>query len=64
MAEKLLLYYKYIGELKSLEGKIKLALLTKIPSTKAAFEPDSDENIKLFRDAFQDITGREAPNFD
>lgn len=61
MAEKLLLYYKHISDLKGLEGKMKLAQETKIPSSKAAIEPDSPEVIEIFRKAYENITGRDAP---
>lgn len=61
MAEKLLLYYKHIGDVRGLEGKMKLAQETKIPSSKAAIEPDSAENIAIFKKSFFNITGKEAP---
>ena len=61
MAERLLQYYKYIGELMGLEGKIKLAQMTKIPSTQAALKPDNKENIQRFREAVEQLTGKEAP---
>ena len=63
MAEKLILYYKYIREVAGYEGKIDLATSTKIPSTKAAIAPDSDENINKFKKAIEDITGEAAPEF-
>ena len=63
MAEKLLLYYKHIREVQGFQGQIKLAQETKIPSTKAAMEPDSAENIRLFREAIKKLTGKEAPNY-
>jgi hypothetical protein len=61
MAERLLLYYKYIREEKGLDGQVKLAQATKMPSTKAATEPDSPENIRRFRDAIKTLTGKDAP---
>lgn len=61
MAEKLLLYYKYIRDKKGFEGQLNLAQETKIPSTKAALEPDSPENVQLFREAIKLLTGEEAP---
>lgn len=63
MAERLIKYYNYIREVSGYEGKIDLAIATKIPSTKAAFEPDSDENITRFKEAIKKITGFDAPNF-
>jgi len=62
MAERLIQYYKYIREVAGYEGKIDLATTTKIPSTKAAIEPDSDENIKMFKEAVEKITGKTAPD--
>lgn len=61
MAERLIQYYKYIREVAGYEGKIDLATTTKIPSTKAALEPDSEENIEKFKEAIRKITGLEAP---
>jgi hypothetical protein len=62
MAERLLQYYKYIVETRGLSGKIALAQLTKMPSVKAAIEPDSPDNINAFRAAITSLTGQEAPN--
>ncbi len=61
MAEKLLLYYKYVAEKKGIEGKMKLASETKIPSTIAATTPDTPENLAKFRKAVEIITGKPAP---
>lgn len=62
MAEKLLKYYKHIGDELGAAGRLKLAIETKIPSTDAAMQPDSDENIRKFKAAIQKLTGRPAPN--
>jgi hypothetical protein len=62
MAEKLMLYYKYAKDTLGLQGQMKLAAETKIPSTKAAMEPDSPENIALFKKAIEAITGKPAPH--
>lgn len=61
MGERLLLYFKYIEEMRGVEGKLRLAQSTKMPSNKAALEPDTKENIDRFREAVQKITGKEAP---
>ncbi len=61
MGERLLNYYKYVGDRCGREGKLELARSTKIPATKAALEPDSKENIELFRKAVESITGESAP---
>lgn len=64
MAEILLKYYNYIRVTAGFEGKIDLATSTKIPSTRAAIEPDSPENIQLFKSAVEKITGQSAPEFE
>jgi hypothetical protein len=61
MAEVLLQYYKYVADKVGASGKIKLAIETKIPSTKAAMVPDSAANIALFDAAVAKITGAPAP---
>ena len=63
MAERLLRYYKYVGEEMGMPGKIKLAMETKMPSTKAAIEPDNDKNLVAFREAVAKLTGKIAPNY-
>ena len=63
MAEKLLKYYKYIYDLKSLEGRIELAKKTNVPTPRAAMEQDSRENIELFRKAIRELTGTDAPQY-
>lgn len=63
MAEKLMKYYQYIAKEEGLMGKLTLAKLTKIPSTKASFVEDSPENLGIFKSAVQEITKKAAPNF-
>lgn len=63
MAEKLLLYYKFVKDVQGLTGQMKLAQETKIPATKAAMEPDSNENIRIFREAIRKVTGQEPPTY-
>jgi hypothetical protein len=41
MGEKLIMYYKYVGDLKGFMGKVELAKLTLMPTTIAAAAPDS-----------------------
>ena len=57
MGEKLIKLYAIAGERLGLKGKMRLAVETKIPSTKAAIEPDSPENIKIFEEAIEKLTG-------
>ena len=63
MAEKLLLYYNYLNEIKGAEGTFRLASITKIPISMAAIEPDTPKNINAFKDAIKIITGKSAPKF-
>jgi hypothetical protein len=63
MGEKLIMYYKYIGDLKGFMGKVELAKLTLMPTTLAATAPDSPEQIQKFRKAIEKITGKESPNY-
>jgi len=63
MAEKMLKYYKHVGNINGLAGKMKLAQITKIPSTKAAMAPDSPQNIAAFKKAVQEVTGKPTPSF-
>ncbi len=63
MAEKLLKYYKYMKECQGTTGLISLAMQTKVPSTKAAMEPDSPENLLLFQKMVELLTGKAAPKY-
>ncbi len=63
MGEVLMKYYKYISDQRGLAGKTQLAKLTKIPSMRAAFEPDSVANIDRFRQAIEKLTGTQPPDF-
>ncbi len=62
MGEKLVKYYKFVGDQFGLSAKVNLAKETKIPSIKAAMAEDSDENIKIFKDAILKVTGQSAPD--
>ena len=63
MAAKLMQYYQYVSEQVGILGRTQLAMKTKIPSTKAAMEPDTPETIQLFKAAIKEITGKEAPSY-
>ena len=56
-------YYDYVVKIKGIEGKNKLGIMTKISSIVAPLEPDTAENVQLFKDAVKTITGIEAPEF-
>jgi hypothetical protein len=61
MAMKLMQYYQYVSEQKGTLGKTQLAMKTKLPSSKAAMEPDTPEILAQFRAAVKEITGKDAP---
>ena len=62
MGMKLMKYYDFIAKTQhGIVGKAKLAQMTKIPSTIAASQPDSHENVEKFRKAVEAITGKPAP---
>jgi len=63
MGEKLMEYYSFVEEHEGLTGKMELAKRTRLPGTKASTAPDSDENIKAFREAVEEITGEPPPRF-
>ena len=55
MAEKLSGFYDEASQLGGLKAKMRLAVLTNIPSSKAGGEPDSPENVQKFKKAMQEI---------
>lgn len=61
MGQKLLQYYEFVKKEAGFDGQMRLAMRTLIPSTKAAAEPDSPENIAKFRAAVKEVTGKEPP---
>ena len=62
MGKKLLEYYEYIQEYEGFSGMIKLAQLTRLPSSRAAIEVDTPELIERFKNAVKKITGKPAPD--
>ncbi len=63
MADKLLKLYKFAQDEGGAIAKVKLAMATKMPSNKAATEPDTKENVELLRKAIKEILGKDAPLF-
>ncbi len=61
MGEILLKFYKIAGDSGGLEAKMKLAILTRLPSSEAARAPDSPENIARLRTALEQIIGKPVP---
>jgi hypothetical protein len=55
MAAKLSDFYKQAAQEFGLAGRIKLAMLTKIPSEKAASVEDSPENVRIFEQALKQL---------
>ena len=55
MAAKLSEFYKQAAQEFGLAGRIKLAMLTKISSEKAANADDSPENIRIFEQALKQL---------
>ena len=62
MATKLMQYYQYVSDQAGAMGRTQLAMKTKVPSTKAAMEPDTPEVIQKFMVAVREITGKPAPS--
>ena len=63
MGTILMKYYKYVGDEQGMDGQVRLAKLTKIPSTRAAMETDSRETVEAFKRAISELTGKPAPTF-
>ena len=56
-------YYQYVAEQLGAAGRTKLAMMTKLPSTKAALEPDTPEIINAFKEAVKQLTGNSPPDY-
>lgn len=55
MGQKLLRFYEDAKRLGGLTAQIRLAVITKIPGTKAESTADTPENIALFERAIEEI---------
>ncbi|MBK8013039.1 MAG: hypothetical protein IPK13_17000 [Deltaproteobacteria bacterium] len=55
MGAKLEQFFKEAEAMGQLKAKMRLAILTTIPSTKAGAAPDSPENVKKFMSAMQEL---------
>jgi len=55
MAERLTEFYEEAQKLGGLKAKIRLAVITKTPSAKAAEEEDTIELISTFENAIEEI---------
>lgn len=55
MGQRLVEFYKEATELGQIKAKMRLAMLTALTSSKAEEAPDSEENIKKFQQAMQEL---------
>ncbi len=55
MADKLLQYYADAKKIGGLKAQMRLAIITKIPSSKASSEPDTPDNINAFEAGLREI---------
>ena len=55
MASRLSGFYAQATSEFGITGRMKLAMLTKIPSERAASEPDSPDNIRIFEGALAQL---------
>ncbi|MFZ3210328.1 MAG: hypothetical protein WA188_02335 [Terriglobales bacterium] len=61
MAAKLLKYYELVMAEGGVNAKMRMAMLTVVPSNIAGKLPDAPETVDKFKRAFKEITGKEAP---
>lgn len=55
MGEQLVQFYTLAKNLGGIKGQMRLAAITQIPIRKAEIEPDSTENIGIFRAAMKEL---------
>ena len=55
MGAKLMQYYEEANRIGSFDARLRLAMLSLIPSAKAATVPDSPENIKKLEEAMAKV---------
>jgi len=56
MGQKLIAYYEKAKVMGGAKASIRLAVITKIPSSVAVTQPDSPANIALFENAMKEIS--------
>jgi hypothetical protein len=61
MGAKLVKYYELIGEKAGLQGRMRLAMKTNVPSTKAQEAPDTSETLAKAYEVAKEILGAQAP---
>jgi len=55
MAARLISFYQKAKEIGGIKAEMRLAMITKMPSSKAEVAPDTPENIRLFESALAEI---------
>jgi hypothetical protein len=55
MAQQLAAFYDKAKTLGGMKAQMRLAMISQIPSSKAASEPDSQESIQKFKQAMLEI---------
>jgi len=61
VGQKLLKFYEILRTEGGMPVQMRLAIRTNMPSPAAEKAPDSPENILKFKEAFKEITGKDAP---
>ena len=61
MAQKIFDIYAAVEKEKGMSGKMRLAIITGIPSAKASETPDTPDLMAKFAVAFKEITGTDCP---
>jgi hypothetical protein len=62
MAEKLLRLYKFVQDSAGPHAKVQVAMASKMPSSRAALEPDTPENIRSLSAAIKSVLGKDPPS--
>ncbi len=61
MGQKLEKYYELVGQKAGLQGKMRLAMKTNVPSAKAKEAPDTPDVLAKAYEVAKDILGADAP---
>jgi len=61
MAARLVKFYEIVTAEGGVNARMRMAMLTVIPSNIAGKVPDTPETIEKFKQAYKQITGKEAP---
>lgn len=61
MGQKLTAFFDAIKAEGGMQLQMRLAMKTGLSSAKALEAPDSQENIEKFKNAYKEITGKDAP---